>query len=474
MAESFLDSALAGLRRQRAPSTKRLGTSGTAVYSGFVQQTEKDRRLVGRERYIHFSDIMANVSIVAAGARHFLNLVAKPEWKVEPAEDSPAAVELAETVESIMGDMVTPWHRVVRRAALFKFHGFSIQEWTAKQREDGVIGMLDVEARPQITIERWDCDESGTLQGVVQRGAQRSNEIYLPRGKIVYAVDDALNDSPEGLGLLRQVVEPVERLSRLLQLEVFGYETDLRGVPLGRAPIMELMQAVNAGNISQQQMDSMLQPLRDFIENHIKNPQLGMLLDSQPYKGLGEEGTPSSSLQWGMELLTGNSSGAQGEVHRAIERLNREIARILGVEHLLLGGDGKGSQALSKDKTAQFALVVDSALKELTEVYQADFLAPLWTLNGWDMDLMPSFKPAQIQFRDIEQLTSALVDLATAGGPLMPDDEAINEVRDLLGLSRLDFEKLRAEEAIRLRTAPEPTPREDETPDPEDNREDEE
>ena len=98
-------------------------------------------------------------------------------------------------------------------------------------------------------------------------------------------------------------------------------------------------------------------------------------------------------------------------------------------------GNRTGSHALSKDKTQSFGLIVDSCLKELKETYQKDFLDPLWELNGWDEALKPTFKIEKIQYRDIEQITGALEQLARAGAPLGIDDPATNEVRSLLGLS---------------------------------------
>ena len=122
----------------------------------------------------------------------------------------------------------------------------------------------------------------------------------------------------------------------------------------------------------------------------------------------------------------------------AIERINREIARVLGVEAIILGDGDAGSYALSRDKTNQFSLTVDSTLQELAEGFEDDLLTPLWQLNGWPIEAMPSLKPEAVQYRDIEQVTAALRDMANAGAVLDPDDPAINEVRALLGLSPTD------------------------------------
>lgn len=407
------------------------GAPGTAIYGGHILSKEKDVDLQGQQRYITYSDMLANVSIVAAGVRYFANLVAKAKWSVEPADESAASKDLAEKVEDIMENMTTPFHRVVRRASMYCMWGFSIQEWTAKRRDDGIVGYLDIEPRAQATIERWDVDVSGTVLGMMQRSPQTQQEMYLPRGKCIYLVDDTLNDSPEGLGLFRHLIKTAKRLNRYELLEAWGFETDLRGVPIARGPFTQLEQMVTAQTLTRAQADALKQPMLDFIESHNRNPELGMLLDSMTYQTTDERHSPSQVRQWDVELLQGDPGTAE-EVAAAIERLNRELARVLGVEQLLLGSDSAGSFALSKDKTQQFALLVDSCLKELKETFESDFLDPLWKLNGWDEELKPTFNIEKIQYRDITEVTEALASLSRAG--LSPEDEATNVIRAQLGL----------------------------------------
>lgn len=426
-----LDPSVRGDAPATAPPMTAIGAPGTAIYGGFILSKEKDSDLQGAQRYVTYSEMLANVSIVAAGVRYFTNLVAKAQWSVDPADDSSQAEELAEKVEKIMNDMTTPFHRVVRRAAMYCLWGFSIQEWTAKRLEDGTIGYLDIEPRAQATIERWDVDISGTVLGMVQRNPQDQREIYLPRGKTIYLVDDTLNDSPEGMGLFRHLIKTAKKLERYELLEAWGFETDLRGVPVARGPFTQLEVMVTNGTLTRAQADALKQPMLDFIESHNRNPELGMLLDSMTYQTTDERSTPSSVRQWDVDLLQGDPGTAK-EVAAAIERLNRELARVLGVEQLLLGSDSAGSFALSKDKTQQFALLVDSCLKELKETFESDFLDPLWALNGWDEELKPSFNIEKIQYRDITEVVEALAALSRAA--LSPEDEATNVIRAQLGL----------------------------------------
>lgn len=439
--------------KPRVSAMSRIGSSGTAVWGGQVQSIDDSADLQGTERYKTFSETLVNTSIVAAGVRYFLNLVSKAGWKAEAAEDGGArGEEVAAFIEEVINGMTTPWRRVVRRAAMYRFYGFNIQEWTAVRRDDGQIGLLDVEPRAQKTIERWDVEKpSGIVQGVWQRSPQTMQEIYLPREKIVYIVDDSLNDSPEGLGLLRHTAEPARRLKRYEQLEGWGFETDLRGMPVGYGPWEELARMVHDGEISQAQADAIALPLKNFITNHIKTPQQGMVLDSSVWETADEKEAPSGKQKWWIDLLRSGPT-SQAEVAAAIQRLNREIARILGVESILLGETGAGSLAMSRDKSQSFALIVDSTLLELMEGFQDDVVRTVMKLNGWPKELEPKLKPDKIQHREITEITEALEQIARAGVPMMPHDPAVAELFDLLGLSRPIIEEMEIDASLLSRT----------------------
>ena len=413
--------------------TRTVGSPGNPVIGGYIMEDERSPKLKGVVKYKTYSDLLANVSIVAAGVRYFLNLVSKAEWKVTPADDSPEAERFAEIITKQMKGMATSWPRVVRRAAMYRFYGFSVQEWTA-ERKDGDLLFSDIAPRPQVTIERWDTDDNGHVIGMVQTNHKDFSEDYLPRKKTIYIVDDSLNDSPEGLGLFRHIVESCNRLTRYEQLEGYGFESDLRGIPVGRAPFAALQDGVDTGLLTKDEMNAAVTPIKSFVTNHIKNPALGILLDSITYQDEGDNGAYSNVPQWSVDLLKGSATSF-GEIAVAIERVNREIARTLGVEGLLLGESTSGSHALSKDKSLNFALIVDSTLTELVDTFQKDMIARIFEINGWPEELMPTFNTEAIQHRDITQITQALKDMASAGALIVSDDPAVVEVYEMLGLT---------------------------------------
>ncbi|RWB67558.1 hypothetical protein [Mesorhizobium sp.] len=424
------------------PPTSTAGVPGFAHFGGFIASQERRNEVVGPQKWVTFSDIATNFSIVASGIRHFLGLIARTEWTVEPAgsEDDPeefksAAKEAADFVESCLHDMSTPWSRVTRRASMYRFRGFDIQEWTAKRRQDGRIGMLNVAPRPCHTIDRWELTEMGEVLGMWQANPNTGQYLFLPRSKVMYVVDDALTDSPDGLGLLRHLVEPAERLKEYLRLEGIGYQRDLRGIPVGKAPISALNAAVKDGKLTKEQSQLLLDAMTDLVKMQAKTHDTGVILDSKTYESQTADGVTVSSVpQWAIDLVTGNATGIDS-LGNAINRVNREMARILGVEQLMLG-EGVGTRSLSEDKTSNFFLQVEGALADIAESGEKDFIGPLWTLNGFDDALKPTLKYEAVQFKDVAKITAALRDMATAGAVLAPNDPAINDVRDLLGVAR--------------------------------------
>lgn len=434
--------SFAGRKPPSVSPYKEAGASGTPIFGGYIENKERDPRLAPTERWRTATDLMANVSIVAAGLRFFLNLVAVPAWSMEAAEDlgdgksSDAAKEAADFFEQCLNQMDTPLTRIIRRSGMYRFHGFAIQEWTAKRRDDGLISLQDIESRPQWTIEKWEADDSGSILGVQQRNPQNGALLWIPRKKYLYLVDDMLSDSPEGMGLFRHLVEPGERIKAYLKLEGQGFERDLRGIPVGYAPIDEINKAVESGNLTRENAARMIAGMQSFVKQQVKAQDTGLLMDSTPYKGITADGnTISGTPKWKMELL---SSAGQGftDIGAAIERLTHDMAMILGVEGILLGGSsGSGNRALGQDKSRNLYLAVNASVQDIAEAMMRDVRDAIWALNGFPDEIKPKIVPEDVAFKDVAVIAKALSDMSVAGAVLQPDDPAINDVRDLMGIS---------------------------------------
>lgn len=464
MAENSILSRIGSAFSKRAAPTQTIGTSmvgsGDGVSAGTGETLWEDRSsplLNGTQRWDTYQKMMRDIAIIATSVRLLLNLISGAVWTVNPPRDEkgdakPGAQEIADLAYEILYDMTSSWSTVTRKVAMFRLMGFSIMEWTAKKRADGAIGFLDIEHRPQRTIIRWQRDSGGTVEAVVQRVSGRK-EAVLPRSKIVYAVDDTLTDGPEGLGLFRHLAVTSERLKTFLDLEEAGFETDLRGIPVARAPLGELQAEIRAAEPRAKEgggmetdaeakarvsakVERQLAPLTEFLEKHIRNKKTGMLLPSDTFISQGADTqSPSATLKWLLELLNGESQSFDAMAN-AIKEMKQDLARLLGTEHLLLGSDGAGSLALARSKIGTFYLTVTTWLTDMVEIFDRDIIGPLAEMNGWPDDLRPEMGVNEISDTDIQQVMDALSKLSAAGAPLLPDDPAVGELYDLLGLTR--------------------------------------
>jgi hypothetical protein len=436
-------------RGKRIRPTQRSGVSGVAVRGGYIEDVETNPKLRGERKFRTYSELLSNVAIIGASVRYLLNLIGKAQWTVVPNPDGGArADDVAETVDKIIHDMARPWHRVVRRSSMYRFHGYAWSEWIAKKREDGSIGFFDIEPRSQATITKWDVDEAGIVYGVVQQSPHDFKEHYLSRDQAVYVVDDAISDSPDGLGILRHAFPAAETMQKYEQLEGSGFETDLRGVPIGKAPYSAIDAKVKAAEMTATEAALLVEVMESFVEDHVRGTTTGLVIDSEVYSAKGDTEQPSSTGLWGMDLLSSASTGQEAAA-KAISRLTRAIALLFGTEGMLLGEGGGGSLALAKDKSNSFGLIVDGSLVEVSKQYEKDVIQPLGKMNGWGKELLPTFATEKLQHRDITEISDTLEGLARAGAPLMPDDPAVNIVRDALGLPEQETINLDTDSALR-------------------------
>lgn len=428
---------------QRAPAARpfsEMGVAGTSIRGGYVFTREKSTDWRGRKKYETIADMAVNCSIVAAGVHYFLNLIAHPQWTFKPAEVdgevSDEAKEAADLVEEVLHDMDRPWSRVVRRAGTFRFYGFGVQEWTAKRRLDGKIGLRSVEPRPQHTIDRWSVSRNGTIEGVWQRDPETGQELGIPRSKIMYLVDDTLTDSPEGIGVFRHLAEPWSRLKNYYLIEERAFERDLRGIPVGRVPYTVLNQMVDDGDLTQEQAEALAKPVEDFVQLAIKASDTGITLDSVVYESQAADGRKvSGEKMFGLDLLQGTSNGIT-ELGSAIKRTLHEMSVLLTTSHLMLGMEGSsGNRALAEDHSRNLYLIGNAVLEDIAAATDADLVARICTLNGIPGELWPEASVEDVSFKSAESISNTLEGMARAGALLSPDDPVIKDVRELMGVS---------------------------------------
>lgn len=431
-----------GFGRKTVPTTQPTGTDGQAAPGGLITNNERSPDLVGRELYTTFINTIHQTVIVASAVRNYLALAGGVKWtpiaNKAGGKDAEHGVKIVQDGLLENSSMPRPFQTCVRKQAYFHFAGFAMHEWTIRRRADGMIVFADISHRPQSTIWRWDKpDEQTPLQGVEQLTVW-GNTYYVPRTRVWYTVDDTLTDSPAGMGVLRHAVEQCRRLQLFSKWEAFAYEKDLRGIPVGRAPINQMLAEAKIDPKSQAAqpfIDGRTKFLRDFLANHLKgnDNNQSMFFDSSHYIDQGPNKSVSAVPQWALDILSGDS-GPLSEINQSIQRITWEVAALINAEWLLVGRDS-GAYQLHESKTAMYAQRVNGTTKDLGDTATNDLARTLVALNGLDPETCtPRLVAEPVSTEAITNVTKALLEMAQAGAPLMPDDPAIDQIRERLFL----------------------------------------
>lgn len=428
-----------------APNNAPNGGDGVQAYGGYLVSDERNPELIGQRKWITYSNA-TNTAIIATGLRRTLDALAGTEWHAEPnprgGKNAERAVDIV-TEGLIDAQMPRPWQSVVRKTALYKYFGFSLSEWTTRVRADGRVVFAAIDHRPQYTIDRWDKPSEKEPWDAVSQLTRNGNRWVIPRGRLLYAVDDSLTDSPDGVGLMRHVVELVRRLGVLEGLEGLAYETDLRGTPVGSAPLAALRgEAGNdtAGGSDAAKIQTFIadrtRSMTELLKGMAKTPEkfTWMMLDSAPYSNA--DGSQVSTVRkWALDLIKGQSNGV-AEVAGAIGRVQLEIARVLGIEHAMVGGnDSAGSFGMHKSKVDAHALMLRTILAEVASFATRDLARVLVALNGLDPDTCtPTLVAEPISTDTVTDTCQALQALAAAGAPIQPNSPIIPVIYDRMQL----------------------------------------
>jgi hypothetical protein len=441
-------------RRPEVPSIKppgslpgptlQQGSDGTGGFGGYWFSTgETNPALVGRELWRTYAEVMANMTIVATAIRYSLNLVGGVEWDSSPNPNAPdvgLAKKCAETIKVglLDADMTQPFPLHAKKQALSGWLGFALHNWFWRKRSDGLIVISDLRHRPQATVAAWDIPVEGEPWIGIEQQTRSGGRYYVERSRLWYTADLAITDRPSGVGLLRHVVEHARQLVHLEEIEGFAFDANLRGVPIGRAPLNALYNY--AKGTLQKDHDDAMQWVEDqtaemnrMLANHSKTADQGFLLDSETYMAISADGakTPSSVPKWAVDLLQGGSIGLE-EVAAAIERKTREIARVMSFEWALLGEGDAGSNAMHVDKTQQYGAFLNALTTGLAISLRNDVARPLVAANHGAIaaeEATPIITPSVISTEDIRTFTGAILDLKQAGSFMPPNDPIFDVAR---------------------------------------------
>ncbi|MEO7094198.1 MAG: hypothetical protein ABI175_13165, partial [Polyangiales bacterium] len=249
------------------------------------------------------------------------------------------------------------------------FEGHAVFATAMGRSSDGLVKYTDIAHRPQSTLLRWlredPSDETTPFVAVTQRST-RGHEIPLPLPDCFYLARKIGTDDPRGRSALDDIAERWDRAVRYEAQEGTELFSSLGGTPIARIPQEELRDdAEKKHGIDADKVLSFVrsrtQKILDFVAKRIKNPdvQQWLALSSATYKD-PTTAAYSGVKKWDVEIVKGELSGL-AEVRTIIRDFDLDMARMLGVEFVLVGGgDTSGTFGMHESKISMLGATLSA------------------------------------------------------------------------------------------------------------------
>ncbi len=418
---------------------------GNQNASGREESGERDPRMRGKEKWRELEQMVYNSSAIAAFLHKREKAIKRAKWTFKANKNFPAQSEaIAKQCEQIFDDMASTWADTVVQMANFELYGYQLLEWVLKPGgSEYRFGFEDIYSLPHESVVEWAVDDRGKPIGIYQEKPKTRERIPIPIEKLFYLRRGSYTYNPSGLGLLRQCFKDWDTLSKLLNIEAIGFDNNLRGIPVIKAPQILLQAMVKAGKLTQDDADKLIQPLRNFAKNHANAASNGLLVDSGHHTDESADKRVSGAPLFGIDLLTGDGAGLE-ELGRAIVRYQFAIARVFGCEYMLIGEGASGSHALHQDKSREFHDAIDGTLADIAAFVRRHVIKVLALFNDWPREYWPEILVEASRQTPLDIVSDVLRTLADSGINLLAAEDAIAEVFARIGLTAPDMNQFQA------------------------------
>ena len=400
------------------------GATGLRTNYGRVEE-EPLRKLQGDAWRTVLAEMTANDAIVGAVLRSIELLMRQVTWQMVPATDEPDDEEASTFVQECLDDMSASWEDTLSEIVSFLPWGWSYLETVYKLRggetetattrsrfDDGRIGWRKWSIRSQDSLVRWEFDEEGGIQGMVQMVPPGYEEVMIPITKALLFRTTSRKNSPEGYSILRNAYVSWFYKHQLERLEAIVYER-FAGIPKVSIP----SEVINTGG----------QPLemwKQVATNLRRHEQAGLVIPSNR----DERG----NRLYDVELMT-TPGESRVDFDTPIRRYGADIAKSTLNDFIVLGHDGVGSYALANSKTNMFATALSAWLDAITGVINRHAIPRLLRLNGVETpNGLPTLQHGEVERIDFAAFGELIERLTKAGVELTLEDERY--IREKVGL----------------------------------------
>lgn len=409
-----------------------LRRSGGTVYEEFLSSL---RGIRGARVYREMAD---NDPTIGSMLFAIEKVVTRLEWRIDPYSDNsadgeitPEDKEVAAFVESCLHDMSDSWDQTLSQMLSMLIFGYSYHEIVYKVRggdskdpkrkskfDDGKVGWRKLPIRAQETLFRWDIDDDGGIQAMIQVDPSQGGIHTIPIEKALLFRTTTQKNNPEGRSILRNAYRPWFFKRRIEEIEAIGIERDLAGLPVAFIPPEYLSSSATPDQLA------VLNAITTIVQNVKRNEQEGVIFPTM----YDEQGHKMFDLQ-----LLSSGGSRQFDTDKIIQRYDQRMAMSILSDFILLGHDRVGSYALGSSKMDLWSMAVDSIAKNIAEVMNQYAIPRLLKLNGMDASRPPFLTYGEVSHVDLTEISDFVMKLAQAG-ILAPDPKLEDYLRELAGL----------------------------------------
>src|SRR3990167_3048213 len=420
--------------------TGEIGSSGLLAWSGIIQE-DFLTELQGKRGYKAYREMALNEPVIGALLLAIEHAIRGVTWTF--ASDEGEEDPRLELLEEAKANLSHSWNDHIVEALTMLPFGYSffeiVYERGHKNGSGGKMLWRKFAVRGQDTLYRWDIDETGGMIAFVQQSPPKYQTVAIPIEKGLLYRTRLERGNPEGRSILRTAYKAYYYLKNIQAIEAIGIERDLAGLPMIRLP-----EGATTGSAA----DTDSSVAEKVVRNVRNDEQSGIVLKPG----------------WELELLSTGGT-RQFDTDKIISRYESRILMSSLAQFLMLGQEGVGSLALSRDSTDFFTMSVNATADIIGETFTKYAIPRLLKLNGQDPDgIRLEHSPAGDV--DIEKISDFLQKVGANFLTWTAQDETW--LRGAAGLPELDEKEIGAErerkQAVALEIARSGPQRPGETP----------
>jgi hypothetical protein len=405
---------------QTKGNTKTYGVSGTPITSGFIVDLgEYNALLMGRNAIPTYEQMRRSDGMVWSILQCCKLPILSAKWDVIPADDSSKAKEIAKAVKDNLfggleyqtgagGWVSQTWSSVVRNALLQLDFGCAIHEdvWTV---DGDKIKLRNLPGRLPLTYYRWHTDPDGeTLTAIEQYGYRRHEfkNITLPAEKFCRFTYNQEGSNFWGIALQRPMYPSWFIKQGLIRVDAVACERNGLAIPTWK--------------------------LSTGFNKEDRDAAFATVTQLAAHESAGAV-EPPGDANTGLRLV--GTTGSVRQIEPSLAFHNMEMARAALQMFSMSGTMPHGNRSTTSEHHDFFMLAEQALADDMGETFTNQTLRRFVEFNYGHaaVPLCPKLRAANVQARDIGDMTEWLEKLATAG-LIVSEDNLRQFIREEGGL----------------------------------------